>query len=81
MSYTVWNLTGRNKLILKLSGIPITSPEFWMNEDSLTEAVLRNVFRSATEEEIPLLHERLECLREAGRVLDEVWSLRSCNGW
>ncbi|CRG83887.1 UPF0553 protein [Talaromyces islandicus] len=51
--------------------IPITSPDFWLDEDALTEDVLRHVFRSATDEEIPLFDERLECLREAGRVLDE----------
>ncbi|KAH8696330.1 hypothetical protein BGW36DRAFT_360174 [Talaromyces proteolyticus] len=51
--------------------IPITSPDFWLDEDALTEDVLRHVFRSATDEQIPLFEERLECLREAGRVLDE----------
>jgi hypothetical protein len=33
---------------------------------------MRWVFRSATNEEIPLFDERLACLREAGRVLYEV---------
>lgn len=32
---------------------------------------LRHVFRSTTDEEIPLLAERLTCMREAGRVLYE----------
>ncbi|KAA8650929.1 queuosine 5'-phosphate N-glycosylase/hydrolase [Aspergillus tanneri] len=49
--------------------IPITTPKFWTNEDECNEALLKHVFRSATEEEIPLLKERLQCLREAGRVL------------
>ncbi|KAK1147761.1 hypothetical protein N8T08_000274 [Aspergillus melleus] len=49
--------------------IPITTPEFWANEDECTEELLRHVFRSATDEEIPLLKERLECLQEAGRIL------------
>ncbi|PYI23093.1 UPF0553 protein c [Aspergillus violaceofuscus CBS 115571] len=49
--------------------IPITTPEFWANEEECTEEVIKHVFRSATEEEIPLLEERLQCLREAGRVL------------
>jgi hypothetical protein len=31
--------------------------------------VLRRVFRSATDEEIPLFQDRLRCLREAGQVL------------
>lgn len=34
--------------------------------------LLRHVFRSTTDEEIPLLKERLACLREAGQVLYEV---------
>ena len=33
---------------------------------------LKHIFRSCTEEEMPLLPERLECLRESGRVLCEV---------
>lgn len=52
--------------------IPITSPDFWQNEDDCAEEVLRRVFRSATAEEIPLFQERVACLREAGRVLCEV---------
>ncbi|KAL2870669.1 queuosine 5'-phosphate N-glycosylase/hydrolase [Aspergillus lucknowensis] len=49
--------------------IAITSPEFWINEEECTKELFKHVFRSATDEEMPLLHERLECLREAGRVL------------
>ncbi|OJD12227.1 hypothetical protein AJ78_07132 [Emergomyces pasteurianus Ep9510] len=49
--------------------IPITSSDFWQNEDECTEEVLRHVFRSATDEEIPMFQERVECLREAGKVL------------
>lgn len=30
------------------------------------------MFRSTTDEEIPLLEERLACLREAGKVLYQV---------
>lgn len=53
--------------------IPITSPSFWIDEETCTEEVLRTVFSSGTEggEEIPLFAERVKCLREAGRVLDE----------
>ncbi|KAJ5672007.1 hypothetical protein N7507_001134 [Penicillium longicatenatum] len=54
-------------------GIPITTPDFWVNELECTEEILRHVFRSATDEEIPLFHERVQCLREAGEVL--------CNGF
>ncbi|PGH04305.1 hypothetical protein AJ79_07153 [Helicocarpus griseus UAMH5409] len=49
--------------------IPITSSDFWQNEDECTEEVLRHVFRSATDEEIPMFQERVDCLREAGKVL------------
>lgn len=56
----------------RVTDIPITSSDFWQNEDECTEEVLKHVFRSATEEEIPLFQERMACLREAGQVLYEV---------
>lgn len=52
--------------------IPITDPDFWVDETECTEELLRHVFRSATDEEMPLLRERLQCLREAGDVLCNV---------
>jgi hypothetical protein len=52
--------------------IPITSSDFWQSEDECTLDVLKNIFRSCTDEEMPMLEERLECLREAGKVLYEV---------
>jgi hypothetical protein len=55
--------------------IPITSSDFWQNEDECTEEVLKHVFRSATEEEMPMFQERVACLREAGQVLYEVCRL------
>jgi hypothetical protein len=36
-----------------------------------TEEVLRHVFRSSTAEEIPMFSQRIQCLREAGRILHE----------
>lgn len=51
--------------------IPITTPSFWANEEECTEDVLRNVFRSETDEEIPLFSERVACLREAGQIIEE----------
>lgn len=79
---TVW--TGYWSLVAALQraleeGIAVTSPEFWINEEECTEEVLRHVFRSATEEEIPLFEDRVRCLREAGRILDEVCSLSLLN--
>ncbi|OAA57446.1 hypothetical protein SPI_07105 [Niveomyces insectorum RCEF 264] len=50
-------------------GIPITSPDFWRDPDRCTMGTMRWVFRSSSAEEMPLLAERLACLREAGRVL------------
>lgn len=54
-------------------GIPITSPDFWVDEEKCSEEVLRTVFSSGTEEgeEIPLFEQRVRCLREAGQVLEE----------
>ncbi|KAL3960269.1 hypothetical protein VFPFJ_06825 [Purpureocillium lilacinum] len=51
--------------------IPITDPHFWQSEDECNLESLRHIFRSCTEEGMPLLEERLECLRESGRVLYE----------
>lgn len=58
----------------ELAEIPITTPSFWVDESACTDALLRHVFRSATDENMPLLQERIECLREAGRVLCKVRS-------
>ncbi|KAI1957948.1 hypothetical protein LOZ58_005422 [Ophidiomyces ophidiicola] len=63
-----WSLVAALQRALE-EGIPITDPEFWQNEETCTDDVIRHVFRSATAEEIPLLKERIECLREAGQVL------------
>ena len=56
----------------EIAEIPITSSDFWQDENECTEEILRHIFRSTTTEEIPLLEERLKCLREAGQVLYEV---------
>ncbi|KAL9622554.1 MAG: hypothetical protein Q9160_003051 [Pyrenula sp. 1 TL-2023] len=49
--------------------IPITSSDFWQNELECNEELLCYIFRSATGEQMPMIPERLACLREAGRVL------------
>jgi len=59
--------------------IPITSSDFWQNEDECTEEVLKHVFRSATEEDIPMFEERVACLREAGQVLYEKYQCSFTN--
>lgn len=55
-----------------ITDIPITTPSFYADELECPNEKLAYVFRSSTEEEIPLLQERIDCLREAGRVLEEV---------
>lgn len=63
-----WSLVAALQKALD-EGIPITNAGYWVDEETCTDDVLRNVFRSATDEEMPLLQERIQCLREAGRVL------------
>ncbi|CRJ80623.1 hypothetical protein BN1708_000319, partial [Verticillium longisporum] len=65
-----WSLVAALQRALE-EGIPITTSDYWQNEDECTLDALRHVFRSATDEEMPLLSERLVCLREAGQVLYE----------
>lgn len=66
-----WSLVASLQRALEQE-IPITSPDFWIDEERCTDDILRTVFASGTEEEIPMLDERIRCLREAGRILDEV---------
>lgn len=61
--------------MLAFADIPITSSDFWQNEGECTEEVLRHVFRSATDEEMPMFNERVACLREAGQILYEVMAI------
>ncbi|KAL8672400.1 MAG: hypothetical protein Q9168_003139 [Polycauliona sp. 1 TL-2023] len=51
--------------------IPITTPSFWADDTQCTDDLLKHVFRSATPELIPLLDERIQVMREAGRILME----------
>ncbi len=53
-------------------GVAITSPSFWTNEAECTDEFLRYLLRSATAEDMPLMGDRIYCLREAGYVLQEV---------
>lgn len=68
-----WSLVALLQRALE-QDVPITSPEFWTDEEKCSEDVLRTVFSSGTEEEIPMFDERVRCLREAGRVMEEVAS-------
>lgn len=53
-------------------GVAITSPSFWVNETECTDEMLKHLFRSATSEDMPLIEDRIYCIREAGYVLQEV---------
>ena len=67
--------TGYNSLVACLrraldEGIPITTPRFWSHDDFGEKA--EHVFRSATDEVVPLLAERITVLQEASQVLRSV---------
>jgi hypothetical protein len=68
----------RHSFHVLFADIAITSSDFWQNEDECTEDVLKHVFRSSTDEEMPMFKERVSCLREAGKVLYEVRSRLLC---
>jgi hypothetical protein len=57
--------------------IPITDPGFWVDEERCTDDVLKTVFSSGTEEQIPMFDERVRCLRDAGRILEEVCNIHA----
>ncbi len=50
-------------------GYPITSPDFWQDRDAGPDSVLEHIFRSATNEPMPMLDDRIFILRNAGDVL------------
>jgi len=66
-----WSLVAAIQRALE-EGIPITTPGFWVNEAACTDEVFRHVFRSMTGEDMPLLENRMYCIREAGYVLQDV---------
>ena len=68
--------TGYSSLVACLrraldEGVPITTPRFW-NDVACSDSTFEQVFRSATDEQIPLLAERIAILREAGDILAKV---------
>ncbi|CAG8701109.1 3505_t:CDS:10 [Funneliformis caledonium] len=52
-------------------GIPITTPSVYASAENLNDDKIKYAFRSHTGEEIPLLQERINCMREAGKILVE----------
>ena len=76
MEYRDRHWTGYNSLLACLrrgldEGVPITSPRYWRSHEA-TDETLRIIFRSATDEPIPLLDKRIAILREAAEVLHKV---------
>ncbi|KAG8527665.1 uncharacterized protein KY384_007818 [Bacidia gigantensis] len=65
-----WSLVAALQRALD-EGFPITDPKFWTDETSASDDVWRKIFRSATEEEMPMLEERIQCVRDAGRILQD----------
>ena len=52
--------------------IPITTPSLWTKKDGISDEKLKQIFRSSTGEAMPMLEERIQCMREAGQILQEV---------
>lgn len=50
-------------------GHPITTPDFWQDRDACPDSLLEHIFRSASDEPMPLLQQRISILREAGDIL------------
>lgn len=68
--------TGYNSLVASLrraldDGIPITTPAFWRIDEDF-DATMEKVFRSATDEPIPLFGQRVAVMREAAEALHKV---------
>lgn len=61
-----------SSLTVDAADIPITDPHFWQDQNECTDETLEHVFRSDSSARIPLLEERIACLREAGTVMYKV---------
>ena len=56
--------------------VPITTPSFYASETLCPDSTLSHVFRSSTSEPIPLLQDRISCLRQAGTILQASFNSR-----
>ncbi|KAI8978272.1 hypothetical protein BD414DRAFT_445492 [Trametes punicea] len=67
-----WSLVAAVNRALE-EGIPITDPSFYASETRCPDELVEHVFRGSPEsvESIPLLSERINILRENGRILCE----------
>ncbi|KAK3677895.1 hypothetical protein LTR78_001990 [Recurvomyces mirabilis] len=75
VEYQGQRCTGYKSLVAALrraleDGVPITTPAFWRSEE-MTEQVFEGVFRSATNERMPMLQQRIAVLKEAAELLHE----------
>ncbi|KAI4159754.1 MAG: hypothetical protein L6R39_000311 [Caloplaca ligustica] len=68
-----WSLVAAIHRALE-ENIPITTPSFWIDETECTDSVITHIFRSSTSSSIPLLDQRIRCIREAGRTLHSDFS-------
>ncbi|KAK9479218.1 hypothetical protein V1514DRAFT_292118 [Lipomyces japonicus] len=63
-----WSLCAAVNRAIEQDGIDITNPAVW---NTLSDADLAAVFRSDTKEQVPMLSERIACMRQAGQVLTD----------
>lgn len=63
-----WSLVAALQRALE-EGLNVTSPSYWHREAGYSDDVFRHIFRSATNETMPMLEERIFVLREAADVL------------
>ena len=66
-----WSLVAAIQRALD-NGIPMTSPAYWISESECTDTALKDIFESITSEDMPLVGDRIHCIREAGNILQEV---------
>lgn len=65
-----WSLVAALRRAIE-EGVSITDP-MWLASDDCTMQAVTAVFRSAGSESMPLLQERWQVLKEAGKVLEDV---------
>lgn len=73
-SFTEWSFIGVLTTWFSFSlqkGIPVTDPKFY---SKVTLEELKNILKSDTDVECPLIEERLRCLHEVGTVLLEKYN-------
>jgi hypothetical protein len=60
-------------------GYAITTPDFWQDREACPDSVLEHIFRSATDEPMPMLSSRIAILREAGDILYHHFDCKPAN--